>query len=203
MAERLALPVLPPLEGKEDDMRLLHQLLLFALIVAAIMIDETTKETTAAFSTANQSHANAFTSATLVLKTLLAEGTSLTFTDMVPGDSHTARLTLKNDGTLAMRYTMSTGVTGYAILANTLQLTIRNKTATSCTNHDGAILYGPAALSNGTIGNPAHGAHVGDLDLAAGATHDLCFTVELPATTGTALEARTATSTFTFVAEQL
>ncbi|HYN88879.1 MAG TPA: hypothetical protein VER55_10125 [Ardenticatenaceae bacterium] len=122
--------------------------------------------------------------------------------NLVPGDSFTARLTVANGGTLGLRYAMSTSTTGDTTLASSLQLTIRAKTANPCSSLDGSVLYGPGSLNVAAIGNPAYGVDGGDRTLAAGSSEDLCFRVELPPTSGTSLQGKSVTPTFTFAGEQ-
>jgi hypothetical protein len=87
-------------------------------------------------------------------------------------------------------------------LMNQLLLTVRVKTVNPCTNEDGAILNGPAALASGAFGSSAQGAQAGDRSVAAAASETLCFKVELPLATADAFQSATTTATFTFDAEQ-
>jgi hypothetical protein len=128
-------------------------------------------------------------------------------TGMVPGDEVTEPLTVSNDGTIELRYAV-TSTTTEDVLAALLELTIKSG-VTTCTNAgfdtDGAILYGPDVLGSTTgvnvIGDPAQGAQAGDRVLAAAASEVLCFNVLLPSdvTTG---EGLTTTATLDFIAEQ-
>lgn len=134
-----------------------------------------------------------------------APGTAVvTYADMAPGDSVVSQLTLTNSGTLDLRYAMSTSATNAdaKALRDQLLLTVRAKTANPCGNEDGAILYGPAALSAGAIGSNAQGAQAGDRAVAPAATDLLCFKVELPLATANAFQTAATTATFTFDAEQ-
>jgi spore coat-associated protein N len=127
----------------------------------------------------------------------------LTMSDMAPGDSVTAQLTVSNDGTLELRYAMTTSAdnTDALDLRDALTLTIR-ELGTDCATFDGAQLY-TGTLANGAIGDPAQGPDTGDRTLPAsvGNTEDLCFKVELPSS-ATGPEGATTTATFTFDAEQ-
>ncbi len=122
--------------------------------------------------------------------------------NLVPGDSFVARLTVQNSGDLNLIYAMTTTTSGDATLASTLQLTIRTKTANPCSSQDGTVVYGPGSLSAAAIGNATHGVQTGDRTLAAGASEDLCFTVSLPSGTSTTVQATSVGATFTFQAEQ-
>jgi hypothetical protein len=128
-------------------------------------------------------------------------------TGMVPGDTVTAPLTVSNDGTIQLRYAV-TSTTTENTLAALLDLTIKSG-VTTCSNAgfdtDGTVLYGPADLGSTTginvIGDPAQGADSGDRVLAAAASEVLCFQVSLPPTATTG-EGLTTTATFEFNAEQ-
>ena len=134
----------------------------------------------------------------------------VTFTDMAPGDEVTSSITVTNDGSLELRYAV-TSTTTEDVLAAQLDLTIKTG-VTTCTNAgfdtDGSVIYGPGDLGSAAginvIGNPAQGPDGGDRTLpATGADNeDLCFNVELPSTTGNAFQGLTTTATFTFAAEQ-
>ncbi|MDZ4277861.1 MAG: TasA family protein [Dehalococcoidia bacterium] len=137
----------------------------------------------------------------------------VTFKGMVPGDAvqPTAGVVVSNDGTLELRYAITStadNADGLGLNA-ALDLTIREidvtLPATPCDNFDGAIRYGPADLGSvagiNVIGDPAQGAQAGDRVLAAGTTETLCFRVELPSS-ATGPSGAATTATFTFNAEQ-
>ena len=81
-------------------------------------------------------------------------------------------------------------------------MTVRTKTANPCSSEDGTVLFAAAALSAGALGNPAQGSQAGDRTLAAAATDELCFNVNLPTTSGNTFQNATTTATFTFDSEQ-
>jgi len=132
----------------------------------------------------------------------------VTFSDMAPGDQVTNPIKVSNDGSLELRYAV-TSTTTEDTLAGQLDLTIKTG-VTECTNDgfdtDGTVIYGPADLGStaGTnvIGNPAQGAQAGDRTLDASAGETLCFNVTLPSTTGNTYQGLTTTATFNFQAEQ-
>lgn len=132
----------------------------------------------------------------------------VSFSDMAPGDEVTAPLTVSNDGSLELRYAV-TSTTTEDTLAAQLDLTIKSG-VTTCTSAgfdtDGTVLYGPADLGStsdiNVIGDPTTGADTGDRVLAASANEVLCFNVELPLATDDTYQGLTTTATFTFDAEQ-
>jgi predicted ribosomally synthesized peptide with SipW-like signal peptide len=118
---------------------------------------------------------------------------------MVPGDSQTAALTLANNGTAALRYTLGTVATN--TLGDALDLTVKTQ-GTSCAAFDGTTVLAATALDGAAFGDPAQGAQAGDRSLAAGASEVLCFRVSLSLATGNAMQAQGSNATFTFDAEQ-
>jgi hypothetical protein len=120
-------------------------------------------------------------------------------TDMVPGDAVTAPLTLSNDGTIALRYALTSVAT--TVLGDTLTLEVRDL-GTSCAVFDGGVVIAATALDGATFGDPAQGADAGDRTLAAAGNEVLCFRVTLPLGSGNALQGLSSTATFTFDAEQ-
>lgn len=129
--------------------------------------------------------------------------------NMAPGDEVTAPITVSNDGTLDLRYAV-TSTTIEDVLAAQLQLTIKLG-VTDCDNTGFPLsgtptpLYGPGILgsTSGTkvIGNPTPGPDTGDRTLAASDHEDLCFNVKLPLDAVGPMSTNT-TATFRFDAEQ-
>ena len=119
-----------------------------------------------------------------------------------------ALVTVSNDGTLDLRYAI-TSTTTENVLAGELDLTIKSG-VTTCTNGgfdtDGTVIYGPGDLGNTTpinaVGDPAQGAQAGDRALTASTNEVLCFNVELPLAATNASQGITSTATFDFQAEQ-
>ena len=174
-----------------------------SLLTAGMLGSFVAADSLAVFTDTKANAANTFGSGTLQIDDAPASAV-VTLANMAPGDSVIAPLIITNNGTLPERYSMRTGATNTDAkgLANQLELTIRTKTASACSAEDGAILYGPAALSLGFIGSNAQGAQAGDRTLAAAAFETLCFKVLLPTATGNAFQNATTTATFTFDAEQ-
>jgi hypothetical protein len=148
--------------------------------------------------------ANAFTTGTVVIGASPVSAL-IGFTNMLPGNSVTAALTVSSSGTAALRYAMTTATTNAdgKALKDQLVLTIRTQdTNTSgCGNFNGTQLY-TGALSGALIGDPTQGAQAGDRTLAASTSEILCFQASLPASTGIAFQSAATTATFTFSAEQ-
>ena len=153
--------------------------------------------------------ANTFTTGSVIISTNPTTAL-VTFAAMAPGDQVTAPITVSNDGTLALRYAVSSVATNADTkgLKDQLVLTIKSG-VTTCDNANyaatGVQLYsGDLDSSAGKlIGDANSGADLGDRTLASLANEVLCFHVSLPfLTTGDAFQAATTTATFTFAAEQ-
>jgi hypothetical protein len=171
------------------------------------------------FTATTHNDANTFTSGIVDISSSPATA-FLHLSNMAPGDSVTAKLTISNDGTLPMRYSMTTDTTDVGTpppgphLDDTLTLEIR-ELGTNCTLFNGALLYGGTGetLADGYIGNPNPGPDTGDRPLppspTPGASEDLCFKVTLPKYDAeptpvpiTGPMGAGTTATFTFDAEQ-
>jgi len=154
---------------------------------------------------------NAFTTGTVDISTSSDDTALITYDDMAPGDKVTEPLTVTNEGSLALRYAVTSLATNTDSkgLRSQLDLTIKSG-VTTCTNGgfgtDGTVRYGPDDLGSdpaiNVIGDPAQGADTGDRTLNASGSEVLCFQVELPLTTDDAYQDATTTATFTFEAEQ-
>jgi hypothetical protein len=155
----------------------------------------------ASFTSSTGPTVDQFSTGTITLGAGVTSG-SLALTNMVPGDTFAAQLTVQNSGSLTLRYAVSTSTTGSAPLASGLQLTIRTKTANPCSSQDGSILYGPATLSSGAVGSAAQGQQAGDRQLDPSASENLCFVVTLPTSETTVANTSTGV-TFSFAAEQV
>jgi spore coat-associated protein N len=131
---------------------------------------------------------------------------------MVPGVGVTAPITVRNDGTLDLRYAVTSAATnddGKSLMSQ-LQLTIKSG-VTTCDKAgfkaDGVILYGDAPLGSvaglNVVGNPAIGQQAGDRTLRAGASETLCFSVTLPLNTPNTFAGAATLATFNFVSEPM
>jgi spore coat-associated protein N len=153
------------------------------------------------FTATTDNDGNAFTTGSVDISTSPASA-FLTMSDMAPGDSVTAQLTVSNIGTLDLRYAMTTDAVDELTpgLAAALTLEIREE-GTSCGDWDGDELYNNS-LAAGFIGHPAPGAQAGDREITVAAGSEvLCFRVTLPLG-ATGPEGAKTTAKFTFDAEQ-
>ncbi len=174
------------------------------MLAIGIMAAFFVTDSLAVFTDQETNDANTFTTGSIAIDDA-PDTAFLTFSAMAPGDSTIQPLTITNNGTLELRYAMTTTATNAdaKALRDELDLTIRIKTANPCSSEDGTILYGAALLlANGAFGSAAQGADGGDRVLAAAASEILCFKVELPLASGNAFQTATTTATFTFDAEQ-
>jgi spore coat-associated protein N len=179
-----------------------RRVVLTALITLGVLSGLVWGSTVAYFTSSATITGNSFTSGSVTLAAGVTAGDTLAVSNLVPGDSFITTLSVQNAGTLALRYAMTTVTSGEALLASTLRLTIRTKTSNPCASEDGLVLFGPSSFNLGALGDPAQGAQVGDRALAPGTGEILCFRVELPATATAALQGKSVTSTFSFLAEQ-
>jgi len=184
--------------------------ILFTLIAVGTLSAMSGMGGLAVFTDQAANDANTFTTGTLDISTSPATA-FITFNDMVPGDEVTQPLTVSNDGSLELRYAVTSLATNTDSKGLRTQLDLRIKSGvTTCTNGgfdtDGTVLYGPGDLGSdpatNVIGDPAQGADSGDRVLAASGSEVLCFNVELPLSTGDAYQDAATTATFTFEAEQ-
>lgn len=183
--------------------RLFSLFIFFGASLSAIMI-----ATTGAIFTDSQAvSANTFTAGTVDISTTPSSAV-VAFSNMAPGDTSVGELAVDNDGSLEMRYAV-TSVTTENVLAAQLDMTIKTG-VTTCSSAgydtDGTIIYGPADFGStgGTaiIGDPAQGAQAGDRVLGAATSEDLCIRVSLPLSTGNSFQGLTTSGTLTFDAEQ-
>ncbi len=183
--------------GTPDGRRRLGRRGLIVLLMALALGSLGTGAFSLAIFTDTSASDGSFTAGTIDIAT--NPSTLFTVTNMMPGDSTSATLTVQNNGTGQLRYAMtssSTNADGKG-LRDQLSLTVQPGT---CPSVSGSIYSG--ALSATAFGNPAAGAQAGDRTLAAGSSEQLCFTASLPSATGNAYQGATTTATFTFNAEQ-
>jgi len=124
-------------------------------------------------------------------------------TPMVPGDTSAEVLTVKDNGTVPLKYTLTGGLTGTDAAAYStaaaLKLTVvaggtRSGSGNAATCTGGTTIYGPTALTNVTataIIDTRRGP------LAAAGTEALCFQITFDAAAPSSLQGKTATATFT------
>lgn len=162
---------------------------------------------------------NSFATGTVTLGTTAAN-LPFAVSNMAPGDTEGAyEVTVANTGSLEYRYAITSTSTEDTLAAQ-LDLWVWEEsaedditllgTAGTCDATPGTgiatYLYGPAALGSTAttklVGDPAQGSQAGERVLAAAASEVLCFSVELPGTTGNAFEGLTTATDFGFEAEQ-
>jgi spore coat-associated protein N len=138
-----------------------------------------------------------FTAGTIDIAT--SPSTLFTVSNIMPGDSGSASLTVQNNGSGQLRYAMTSSATNTDALGLRAQLAL-TITAGVCPGA-GAPLYN-STLNGAAFGNVLTGAQAGDRTLNAAASEQLCFAWSLPFATGNAFQGATTTATFTFSAEQ-
>lgn len=151
-----------------------------------------------------------FSTGSILLDDVKIDSLTLTTGSLMPGGSVTDDVVVENDGTVQLRYAVTTSTTNPDAkgLRDVLMLSVKTIDVTTpgtpCDNFDGTSLLAASALgtSGAVFGNPAAGFHAGDRTLNAAANETLCFRVSLPSGTGNAYQSATATTTFTFDAEQ-
>ncbi len=150
---------------------------------------------------------NAFSTGTVDVAASPASAV-VSFSNMAPGDKVTASLTVTNDGSLELRYAI-TSTSSEDFLAEQLDMTIKTDVSV-CNNgqfgNDGSVIYGPADLGSSSgvnvIGDPTQGADTGDRVLSASAAETLCIQIELPLSTGNTYQGLSTDVTLAFAAEQ-
>lgn len=182
--------------------------ILFTLIAVGLLSAVTGMGGLAVFTDQAANDANTFATGTLDISTSPASA-FITFSNMAPGDEVTEPLTVNNDGSLELRYAV-TSTTTEDTLAAQLDLTIKED-VTTCTNAgfdtDGTPVYATGDLGSmagiDVVGDPTTGPDAGDRVLAASPANEvLCFNVVLPLGTDDTYQGLTTTATFTFNAEQ-
>ena len=191
-----------------------------SLIIAAFLLLSSAAFRTgglAVFTDAAPSSGNTFTTGTLDIDLSDANETeqdavtaSISYSAMAPGDTVTASVTVKNNGTNALRYALSSSATNADSkgLKDVLSLIIKTVDVTTpvtpCDNFDGTQLYtGDLDSTAGKLfGDNTQGAQVGDRSLAVGASEILCFRVSLALSAPNSIQNAATTATFTFDAEQ-
>jgi predicted ribosomally synthesized peptide with SipW-like signal peptide len=149
-----------------------------------------------------------FTTGTLDLQVNSSDSYSTTTlgmssTPMVPGNTSAEVLTVKNNGTVPLKYTLTGGLAGTDAAAfNTaaaLKLTIvsggtRSGSGNAATCTGGTTIYGPTSLTNVTT-TAIIGTRRGPV--AAAGTEALCFQITFDTAAPSTLQGKTATATFT------
>ena len=180
---------------------------LVTIAVLGLAISTFTIASLALFTDTENVGANTFGTGTVDIAALPATAV-FTPGPMAPGDQVAAEIDVSNNGTLDLRYALTSSTTE-DVLAGTLDLTVKTG-VTTCDNAnwnaDGAVLYNAGILgSTGTtaiFGDVTPGGDVGDRTLAPAASETLCLIVTLPMTATNASQGLSTTATFNFAAEQ-
>jgi predicted ribosomally synthesized peptide with SipW-like signal peptide len=184
--------------------------ILTSLIIIAVLAALITAGAMAVFTDQQTNPDNLFTTGTVILG---IDPTTAMFTvsNMAPGDVEYGGLEVTNDGTLELRYAMTTTADDTSTLDEQLDLTIDVVTDPGVdsiwyTADDvvgEANIYGPdGVLSSAFFGDPAQGEQAGDRTLASSASERLRFKATLPLGTGNSYQGTTCTVAFVFDAEQ-
>ncbi|HEY9267184.1 MAG TPA: TasA family protein, partial [Mycobacterium sp.] len=127
--------------------------------------------------------------------------TALNVSNMVPGNSSAAVLTVRNAGTAALTYYADSTASGTLGSAFTVKVT-----ADTATGGSGASKTCPGtALTNSgsSFGNNLIGSSANPRSLAASASESLCVQVTLPNGAASSLQGSSSNITLTFNAEQV
>jgi hypothetical protein len=184
------------------------KLLLIGLTALTVMSISAATMFSMALFTDQQTNQSTFTTGTIVLDSTKIAALDLTTSTMMPGDSTTGIVEVKNNGTAQLRYAVSQTSTNddSKALYSELQMTVKTHdvAGNTCTAFDGTTLYAAATLgaSGNLVGDPTQGAQTGDRTLAAGASDFLCFRMSLPIGAANSVQGATTTTTFSFDAEQ-
>jgi len=181
--------------------------LLATLAVVSVLASFAVFGSFAIFTDSQSVGSNTFSTGTVGISTEPAKEL-VTFEDMAPGDQVTNPIKVSNDGSLELRYAV-TSTTTENTLAGELDLTVKTEVK-ECTNEgfdkDGTVIYGPGDLGSekgiNVIGDPAQGEQKEDRTLKPGEGEELCFSVQLPSSTGNSYQGLSTTATFSFEAEQ-
>ncbi|MCD4525155.1 SipW-dependent-type signal peptide-containing protein [Nocardioides sp. cx-173] len=127
--------------------------------------------------------------------------TTLAMPTMVPGATSAEVLTVQNVGNVAMKYSLTGGLSGTdaAAMAPHLTLTIRaggTKSGATCTG--GTSIYNAVLTTTTTTQLITTAAKRGPVPASPG-TDALCFQVTFSLSAPTALQGKTATATLTFL----
>ena len=122
--------------------------------------------------------------------------TSLTMTNMYPGSSKAAVVSVANSGTLPFTYNFAATASGNASLGSALAVAVYP----GALDADGINCVGTTTLASGSL----NGASLTTpRALASAGTEQLCIRVSLPASADNALQGTSTTAAFTFTATQV
>ena len=181
-----------------------------SLIIIAVLAALIAAGAMAVFTDQQTNPDNVFTTGTVILG--IDPATAMfTVSNMAPGDVEYGGLEVNNDGSLELRYAMTTTADDTSTLDEQLDLTIDVVTSPGVdaiwyTDDDvvgEANIYGPdGVLSAAFFGDPAQGEQAGDRTLASLTSERLRFKATLPLDTDNSYQGTTCTVAFVFDAEQ-
>jgi len=184
--------------------------ILTSLMIIAVVAVLITAGAMAVFTDQQTNTDNVFTTGTVTLG--IDPATAMfTVSDMAPGDVVYGGLNVTNDGSLELRYAMTTTADDTSTLDEQLDLTIDVVTDDGdddvwYTADDGVgelNIYGSnGVLSSAFFGDPVTGNQTGDRTLASLASERLRFTATLPLDTDDTYQGANCTVAFVFDAEQ-
>ena len=183
--------------------------ILISLVILVASVSFLTGAMFAMFMDVESSPDNVFSAGTLALGTNPATA-MFTVSGMLPGDVEYSGIEVSNNGTLSLRYAMTTTADNTSTLDEQLVLTIDVVTSAGndtiwYTSDDvvgEANIYGPdGVLSSAAIGDPTRGADPGDRILASLSSERLRFKVTLPLSTDDTYQNTNCTVSFVFYAE--
>jgi len=184
--------------------------ILTSMMIIAVVAASITAAAMAVFSDQQTNPDNVFTTGTVILG--IDPATAMfTVSNMAPGDVKYGGLEVSNDGSLELRYAMTTTADNTSTLDEQLDLTIDAVTDPGVdsiwyTADDvvgEANIYGPdGVLSSAFFGDPTQGGQAGDRTLALSASERLRFKATLPLDTDNTYQGTTCTVAFVFDAEQ-
>jgi spore coat-associated protein N len=184
--------------------------ILTSVMIIAVLAASITAGAMAVFTDQQTNPDNVFTTGTVILGIDPAIA-MFTVSNMAPGDVEYSGLEVTNNGSLELRYAMTTTADDTSTLDEQLDLTIDVVTdpgvdVTWYTADDvvgEANIYGPdGVLSSAFFGDPAQGGQAGDRTLASSASERLRFKATLPLDTDNSYQGTNCTVAFVFDAEQ-
>lgn len=182
----------------------LRKLAAIALVATAVV---TGARSLALFGDVVVDGGNIQTAGTVVLTDAAPTTAILTAGNMAPGDETPGSITLDNDGSLGLRYAMTSETTAdltadQAVLAaSTLVITTPGADTICDTADDGAVYSGTLAAA--AFGSTVAGGDTGDRELAATTgSETLCFVSTFDLAAGDGAQGGEITTEFTFTAEQ-
>jgi hypothetical protein len=173
--------------------------MLVALLLASSLATVGAGAMSLAVFTDSKASSGSWTTGTIVLG--VSPSTAFTATGIMPGDTGTQIVDVKNNGTSQLRYAMSTAISGDTKgLAGQMQLVITDGAVSGgvCTGN----VLNTSSLSGAKLGSNAQGAQTGDRSVDAGLTDSLCFQWTFPKSSDDTFQGAATSATFTFDAEQ-